>query len=345
MVERTGDNGEKLIIPPSEVVLTSRDMIYGQLVIQELEVAGTRILLEGLSRIGSSYTGVKKASEDGCVVIRDKACLQMVVVDGGTQIERVPSLEVLGLSGGKYISEKIEEYGRNVPASISVVRNLHAINRAIGTDIRAHHPEVTFQEDSYNVPYGSIAGVRIATAAQVLEVANAGDVYVVAEHRNGEVTMLSVDDVYWKDQQTFATTEKLARIYGLSFREAMQGRNNDTRLHPIVQEMQETMRLGNIGRIRRITGAPNFDVTSSMIIDLSDVASVYIFTDGALIPGVNIQSKEGLREFMDFIEHFRLEDLDLEITKRHSEDQAFEKYPRFGLIDDLMILKLGISQN
>lgn len=324
------------------VVLTSEEMPNGEIAAKELVIGERRVILEGLSRKGLSYSGEKEASEDGCVVIRNNEALQAIVVDGGTQIERVSTLDAMGLTGGGYITTLVEQFGRNLDPSLSAVANLRRLNEKIGEDIRTHHPSITHQEHTHNTPYGSIAAVKIDTKNNTLEVANAGDVFVIAVDNIGKQILLTVDDVSKKDQKTFVAARRLADKYGVSFRQAMQQRTEDPRFSEIVKEMQETIRQGNVGTIRRITGTPNFDVTSSVIISLEDIQSVFLFTDGGVIPGININTSGGQATFLRLVGLSGLQGLNEEIQRKLLKDPDFELYPRFGTMDDLMILKISV---
>lgn len=324
------------------LVLTSEEMPYGQLVVREVELGDKRIIIEGLSRKGLVYSGEKKASEDSGLVLKNTVALQAIVVDGGTQIEPVSTLSAMGLSGGRYIATRVEQFAQKLRPSQSVVTNLVSLNAQIGRDIKAHHPSVTFAEHSYNTPYGAIAAARIDVQNNILEVANAGDVFVVAVRKDGKPQLLSVDDVYKKDHATFAATRRVADRYRVPFRQAMQQRSIDSRFGETVNEMEETMRQGNMGIIRRITGASNFDVTSSVIIPLDEVKSVFLSTDGGVPPGYSISTNEGLNAFYELVSSSGLEGLNKGIQERLLQDPDYEQYPRFGTVDDLMILRIDL---
>lgn len=339
------ENGDSFKERPlsGSVVLISEEMPDSKVVAKEVTIRERKFILEGLSRKGLPYSGERKVSEDGCVVIRNNEALQAIVVDGGTQIERVPTLDAMDLTGGRYITTLVEQFGRNLDPSLSVAINLRRLNKEIGEDIKAHHPSITYQEYAHDNPYGSIAAVKIDTKENTLEAANAGDVFVIAVDHMGKQTLLTVDDVSKKDQKTFEAARRLADEYGVSFRQAMQQRAKDTRFSGIVKEMQETMRQANVGIIRRITGTPNFDVTSSKKIPLEDIQSVFLFTDGGAIPGININTPEGQAIFLRLIESSGLQGLNEEIQRKILEDPDFELYPRFGTMDDLMILKIAVQ--
>jgi hypothetical protein len=112
------------------------------------------------------------------------------------------------------------------------------------------------------------------------------------------------------------------------------------RFHEIVEEMYETLRQGNTGEIRRITGAPNFDVTASVSQKLGDIKAILLFSDGALPPGLDITTSKGLQDLTYIIDAQGLDGLNAEILKRLADDQDFEKFPRFGHVDDLTIVKV-----
>ncbi|MBI3070167.1 MAG: hypothetical protein HYY87_02585 [Candidatus Levybacteria bacterium] len=344
MIPKEGGSNKENLTLSGDVMLTSQEMPPEQLVTKEITLGERRIIIEGLSRKGLPYSGAKKVSEDGCMVIRNNDVLQAIVVDGGTQIESVPTLDTIGLTGGRYITTLVEQFGRDLNPSLSVVANLGYLNKRIGEDIKTHHSSsITYQEHSHNTPYGSIAAVKIDTKNNTLEVANAGDVFVIAVDNMGKPKLLTVDDVSKKDQETFAVARQLADKYGVSFRQTMQQRTTDPRFFEIAKEMQETMHQGNLGIIRRITGAPNFDVTSSAMVPFEKIKIVYLFTDGGVLPGTSLATPEGLNAFFRFVESAGLQGLNQEIQKILLEDPDYEKFPRFGTVDDLMILKLTVQ--
>lgn len=337
-------NPKDSLLPQADVIMVgSKDLPNGSFVRQEINVGERILAIEGFSRIGEIYSGIKKNTEDGSLVVKNTEALLALVVDGGTQVDKVSTLDAKGISGGTYIKSKTERHGQAIEPSISIVSNLRIINRKIGQDTRREHPTIDWREHSHNTPYGSIAGVRIDLKSDTLEVANAGDVFVVAVNKDGNPMLLSRDDVYKKDQQTFSVTKRLAEKNGVTFRHAMQNRTKDERFHPIVDETFETMRRGNTGEIRRITGAPNFDVTSSCIIPLEGIWEVILFTDGTIPGGVDIHNQEGLTAWYEIIRTKGVEGLNEEVLARAASDPDFDKYPRFGNVDDLMLLKISLS--
>ena len=305
------------------VVFTSQELPNNETITRHLEIGGKRFEVQALSRKGLSYSGEKKASEDACVVLSDGKSLQVIVVDGGTQIEKVPTLDEMGLTGGRYIATKVEELGKKVDPSLSVSANLKQLNAGIGKDIKANHPSVTYKEHSKNTPYGSIAAVKVDIASDTLEVANAGDVFVAAIGKNGVSMLLTVDDVYKEDQESFAAARRLADKYGVSFKHVMQNRTKDPRFIEVQEELEETMRQGNIGLIRRITGAPNFDVTSSVMVPLSILKTIYLFTDGGVPPGFSFDTREGIYKFFELVNP-GLEGLSEEVKKGMLADPDYE---------------------
>lgn len=330
-------------LPKADVVLIgSENMPEGITVSQEIKIGEKSFSFEGLSRKGQIYSGIKKNTEDGTVVLKNAKALTAIVVDGGTQVDHVQTLDAQELSGGTYIKNEVEKNGRTLSSEISVAENLRRLNQKIGEDMKREHPSVDYSEHSHNTPYGSIAGVKIDVLSKTLEVANAGDVFVVGVDNNLTPILLSTDDVYAKDQQTFSVTKKLAQEHGVTFRHAMQNRTTDERFRPIVDETFETMRRGNTGEIRRITGAPNFDVTSAHIFPLYDFSEIFLFTDGAVPGGIDIHEQQDLIAWYNIVKDQGLEGINQAALERASSDPDFDKYPRFGNVDDFMLIRIKI---
>lgn len=321
------------------VPLSTKDMLDGQAVTKTIEVGKKLVTIEAMTRIGGPN---KKANEDGFAAITDGKNLQVILVDGGTQVEKVKSLDEQGLSGGKYITNKVEEYGSTLDPKVSVVSNLHTLNRLIGEDEKRNHPEITYTEESMNVPYGSIAGVRFDSENNTLEIANAGDAYVVVIDDSGKPTLCTVDDVYKKDQQTFEAAKKIAEQYGLTMHQVMEQIGEDPRMQPVLEEEYECMRQGNIGEIRRITGASNFYVTSSHITKADIIRDILVFSDGAVPVGIDIHREEGLKEFAALVQTRGLHGLDIQIKANAATDPDFEKHPRFRDIDDFSFVRIKL---
>lgn len=342
--ERTNGKQES-VLPETDIVLVgSIDMPNGISIAKEILLGEKIIQILGLSRIGESYSGNKKTTDDGSVAIKREDSLSAIVVDGGTQVDKLPSLDQLGITGATYIRQKVEEHGQRIDPQVSAGANLFRLNAKIGEDTTIEHPDVEYSEHSHSVPYGSICAVKIDVKRNTLEAANAGDAFVIVV-RDGKPELLSVDDVYEKDQQTFETTRRLAQEFGVTFRHAMQNRTRDPRFRKIVDETFETMRLGNTGEIRRITGAPNFDLTTNTIVSLEGIQNVFLFTDGAIPGGVDIHTEEGLQEWFGIVSERGIEGLNDEIKSRASLDPDWQKYPRFGNLDDLMIIQISLGNN
>ena len=334
--------GQEVTLKPlaeTIILLSTKDILDGQPVTKKIEFGDKLVIIEAMTRIGGPN---KKANEDGFVAISDGENLQIILVDGGTQIAKVESLDKEGLSGGKYISNKVEEYGSTLDTQASVVTNLRRRNQFIGEDEKRNHPEITHTEESMNIPYGSIAAVKFDSKNHRLEVANAGDAYVVTIDSSGKATLRTVDDVYKKDQQTFATAKKVAEQYGLTVRQVMEQIGKDPRTQPVLEEEYECMRQGNKGDIRRITGASNFDVTSSVVISTDIVKQVLLFSDGGVPGGIDIHTEKGLRQFVEIVNESGLEGLNTTIKQNAIADPNFNAHPRFRDIDDFSIVRIKL---
>lgn len=317
--------------------LSSKDLLDDQVVTKIIELGKKSISIEAMTRIGGPN---KKANEDGFVIITDGKNLQVILVDGGTQVEKVESLDNIGLSGGKYIATKVEEYGSTLNPNVSVTENLRMLNGFVGEDVMKDHSDIQYAKDSINVPYGSIAGVRFDSENNTLEVANAGDVYVVTIDSFGKPLLRTVDDVYKKDQQTFEAAKKIAEQYGLTMRQVMEQIGKDPRTKPVLEEEYQCMRQGNSGEIRRISGAPNFDVTSSVAVSADIVKQVLLFSDGGVPAGIDIHTEEGLQQFIGIVNDLGLEGLNETIKQNAVADPDFNAHPRFRDIDDFSVVRI-----
>lgn len=215
---------------------------------------------------------------------------------------------------------------------------MRKLNRNIGHDESKNHPEITHSENSKNVPYGSIAGIKIDAEKNSIEVANAGDVHVVSVDNAGRAILLTVDEVYLKDQRTLKKATKVARAHEVTPRYVME-HLDDPRFRSVVEEMYETMRLGNTGEIPRITGSSVFKVREKREL-FNKVKQLIIFTDGAIPINLDIHSPEGLQKFLSILENQGLEGLKEDIERAAKQDPDFEKHSRIRHIDDALIIKL-----
>lgn len=60
----------------------------------------------------------------------------------------------------------------------------------IRQDVEGNNPDITFSPDSKSIPYGCVAYVRVDTEQGIIEVANAGDVFVIAVDYEGTPNLL-----------------------------------------------------------------------------------------------------------------------------------------------------------
>jgi hypothetical protein len=268
-----------------------------------------------------------------------KNAVKVIVVDGGTQVERVSSLESTGLSGGKYIAAKVEEFGSVLPLETSIGEDLHMLNSQIREDEFVNHPEIIHEENSKNVPYGSIAGIKLHLENNTLEIVNAGDVFVVTVDRNGKPELHTVDTVYPNDQRVFAKAQEVAAEVGISVKEAIEKglHGEDAK---ILQELHETIRRGNTGEIRRIAGANNFSIHSSFLADVDRYREIDVFSDGVVPPGLDIHTQEGLEAFVRILESGGIAGVENEGLTRSQNDPNFQQYPRFRDRDDFTFVRL-----
>src|SRR3989344_7112623 len=320
--------------------LTSRDLLDGQSLKREIQVGDKRIEVEAFTHIGGPN---KKFNEDACAVIKDGNNLQIFVVDGGTQVEQVGSLK--DVSGGKYVAEQVVNFSGTLDSNKGAADNLRELNKRMVEEVGKNHLDIQYGKDSKSAPYGSIAAVKIDSENNVVEVVNAGDVFIVVIDKSGKARLVTKDDEHEYDQKTFEKARELARQHGVSVREAMEKRDKDQRFKPIIDQMLITMRAGNTGKVKRILGggALDFGVSSQTQLDLSQVKSLLIFTDGAVPGNVDIHTPEGQEKFIEMVKEKGLEGMHEGTADAAKKDPNFEKHPRFRDIDDSLIVRVGLE--
>lgn len=319
--------------------LTSKDLLDGQSLKREIQVGDKSVEVKALTHIGGPN---KRFNEDACAVITDGKSLQVFVVDGGTQVEQVASLGEV--SGGKYIADQVVNFSGILKSNKSAADNLKELNKEMIAETGKNHADIQYGEDSKSAPYGSIATVKIDPENNAVEVANAGDVFVVAVDKTGKTTLVSKDDVHEYDQKTFEKARELACQHGVSVRDAMEKRDKDERFRPIIDQMLVTMSAGNTGKVKRILGggALDFDISHQTELNLDQIKSLLIFSDGAIPIGISIHTREGQEEFVKLVQEKGLDGLYKEIENAASKDPNFEKHPRFRDIDDCLVVRINI---
>ncbi|OGH12337.1 MAG: hypothetical protein A2857_03430 [Candidatus Levybacteria bacterium RIFCSPHIGHO2_01_FULL_36_15] len=105
------------------------------------------------------------------------------------------------------------------------------------------------------------------------------------------------------------------------------------------------MRAGNTGKVKRILGggALDFGVSSQTQLDLSQVKSLLIFTDGAVPGNVDIHTPEGQEKFIEMVKEKGLEGMHEGTADVAKKDPNFEKHPRFRDIDDSLMVRVGLE--
>lgn len=170
--------------------LSSDDMIDEEVIERKIELDGKEVKLKAVTHKGGPN---KKFNEDGCSVIADSSNLQIFVIDGGTQLEQVKSLG--DLSGGEHIKRQVIKFSKQLDPSVTSSDNLRILNQLVRDENSKSHPDIVYTPDSRNIPYGSIAGVKVDTKNKRIEISNAGNVFVVVIKADGEPELVSLDDV------------------------------------------------------------------------------------------------------------------------------------------------------
>lgn len=322
-----------------KVLVDSQKLSEGEVLRREIIAGEKRIEIQAVTQIGGPN---KKWNEDGGVVLSDGNSISVVVVDGGTQLGQIPSLGEL--TGGRYIRDKVEQYAKIQSPNTAPDRMLTILNSMIGHEMRTDHSDIEFSQDSTNIPYGSIAAVRVDVEKEVLELANAGDVFVIAIGRDDAITLFSKDNVYPFDQLALAKAHDLARKHGVSFREAIEHafKKDDERFTGITEQMHVTMRGGASGEIERIMGLSEFAPHAQQVA-LDSIKTILIGSDGAVPAGIDIHTGEGVRKYVELISEVGVEGLIDKIKIAAAADPEFEESPRFRDIDDMILVQLSVS--
>lgn len=318
------------------VISSSESLSDGEVLHQTIEIGDQKVLLKAVKQIGGPN---KRFNEDGFLIRGWSGGLDVVVVDGGTQIEQVPSLD--DKSGGKYIAEKVLQFSSLLSPKTNASQSLLSINVMIRDDMETNHPDIKFSPDSKSIPYGCVAYVKVDTKQSTIEIANAGDVFVVAVGSNGESSLLSFDDVSPYDQMSFQRAREVAVKNGVSVRLAIEHamKQDDQRFRPILDQMLVAMKASNLGEVERIMGLDNLKPHSASV-PIDEIDKIIIGSDGAVPIGFDIHTHQGLRDYISLIDQVGVEGIRKEIETAARADPDFESHPRFRNIDDMTLIAL-----
>lgn len=321
-----------------KVIATSSNLSNGEIYNGKIERDNGEIELKATTSIGGLN---KRYNEDGFSVRFNGSVLDIMVVDGGTQIAQVESLG--NISGGKYIAEKVIQFSHLLSPKTGAARSLEGLNAMVRQDIEANHPDIEFSPESKSIPYGCVAYVKVDTKLGKVEVANAGDVFVIAVDNNGVPTLFSEDTVRPYDLASFQKASEVARNNGVSIREAIEHAidQDDERFKPILDQMLETMKAGNSGQIGRIMGLDKPKIYGTEL-PSGQVRKLFIGSDGAVPVGFDIHTEEGLRVYVALLSKVGVEGLRAEIEKSAKADPDFKANPRFRDIDDMVLVEVNL---
>lgn len=321
-----------------KIIITSDNLSNGEIYGGKIEYENGQIEFKATTNIGGPN---KRFNEDGFSLKSNGSVLDVTVVDGGTQIAQVESLG--NISGGKYIAEKAIQFSRLLSPKTPAARSLEGLNAMIRHDIETNHPDIEFSPESKSIPYGCAAYVKVDMGEGKIEIANAGDVFVIAIDSDGRPSLLSYDDIRPYDQLTFDKARKAAEKYGVTLRTAIESylRQDDERFREVTEQELVTMRESVSGRIGRIMGIDNFQAHRASL-PLNKVGKIIIGSDGAVPVGFDIHTEEGLRDYAALLSQVGVEGLRAEIEKSSKADPDFELSPRFRDIDDMVLIELTL---
>lgn len=321
-----------------KIIITSNNLLNGEIYNGKIEHDNGEIELKVTTNIGGPN---KRYNEDGFFARFNGSVLDITVVDGGTQVAQVESLG--DMSGGKYISEKAIKFARLLSPKTPAVRSLEGLNAMVRQDMETNHPDVEFSPESKSIPYGCVAYVKVDIKEGKIEVANAGDVFVIAVDNNGVPTLFSEDTVRPYDLASFQKASEVARSNGVSIREAIEHAidQDDEKFKPILDQMLETMKAGNSGQIGRIMGLDKPKIYGTEL-PSGQVRKLFIGSDGAIPVGFNIHTDEGLRDYVALLSQVGVEGLRGEIESSAKADPDFELSPRVRDIDDMVLVELTL---
>lgn len=321
-----------------KTVVISDNLSNGEIYSGKIENENGQIELKATTNIGGPN---KRFNEDGFSLRFNGQVLDVTVVDGGTQIAQVESLG--SISGGKYIAEKAIQFSRLLSPKTPAARSLEGLNAMIRHDIETNHPDIEFSPESKKIPYGCVAYVKVDMGKGKIEIANAGDVFVIAVDNDGTPSLLSHDDVRPYDQASFQRASEIARDNGVSIREAIEHamKQDDEKYKPILDQMLENMKASNSGQIGRIMGLDQ-PMIHSTALSSGQISKLLIGSDGAIPVGFDIHTEEGLRDYIALLSKVGVEGLRAEIEKSSEADPDFELSPRFRDIDDMVLVELTL---
>lgn len=335
LCDKIAEQFEPTLRPLNErMPLSSKDLIEGKITKRHILLEKDKIYITAFTEAGFR----ERPNEDSFSVITDGQNLQIIVVDGGTQLKRVTSLGEM--TGGGYIADQVIKNSSNLDAGNSPGDNLKVLNGIIGEDVRMNHPDVSYGQDSDNMPYGSVAAIKIDKSRHILEVANAGDVHVIFVDSNGSIVLLTVDDVFKYDQLYIKKIKEIAKRYGVTFREAMERATIDPNFYPIFEQQKVSIRMNNTGQIPRMSGSNLFKIHEQST-TLDNLSEIYIFSDGAVPASIDIHSELGLKKFTELAS----KDPYLLIKENNlieQEDPDFDNYPRIKKRDDMTFLHIKL---
>lgn len=317
-------------------LISGQDLVNNSLLVRKISSEIGKVKVSALSFKGTRFGGSEKLlNEDGLFVIANEEERIFCLVDGATQIKPVEALQKDGTTGGAFVSRSVENNSINVGTQHSASNTLNMLNFFLGLEMNAKYPQLA---PGPARPYGSIGCVK--ETSHTIEIANAGDVSILVEYMDGCTQVISRDDVKLWDERTFEEARRLAEKFNTTVKFVMANRG-DIRFASINEKMHESTMAGMTGRIKRIHGLGNFEVTHSTSIDKRDVRCIFIFSDGAIPPGMKLTNGAEHRALISLFCNLR--SLRSAIYEARAQDPNMEISPCFSEIDDGSVLVIDFD--
>jgi len=285
-----------------------------------------RIGVSALTEAGSS----KKPNEDSFAVHRPREdCLLVGVFDGTTTLVPIEELDERGISGARFASQFVKEQFGYIKNGLPPMEILTFLNeRLLGANTQISGVD---QNDANTLPATSATVVKIDPDRRIIELAHVYDSWCIVYYKDGHSELVTKDLNRRFDQPILNRMGEIARIKGITPRQARQE-----------NEIEQALVDSRIAKLNAPNGlgcgvingeVAMKDYIQTEVVSLVDVYAILLGTDGFVPPGWSIQSESGRQKMIDIVTRQGLEGLMR--AKRQAEDNDPEwNFLRFKNADD-----------
>lgn len=306
---------------------------------ETIHISSTSYYVASCTVAGSRDGVTIKPNEDAySICLKSDDALFACIFDGNSNMKPIKAL--VHTTGARFASHMLSEaYGDIVSRNANPIAIMIEMNKLLFKSV-CDFTETDIN-DTHTLPATSCTILKIDFQKETIDIAHIGDTFCIVQCKDDSTILVTDDKIKPFDDFTLREVEKLAHSTNTTPKEAVRNKKIRDMIIRRYSDYDNRKDGTGYGELNGQENARNYITSYSLSLD--KIRSVFLGTDGIVIPGLNLAAEKDRAYMVDILNREGLESIILEKKQRENSDPDFKKFIRYKHSDDATGISISIK--